>query len=495
MTWIMEAPFPAGQNCPICRNYGSCNVRIRFLGAADEVTGSCHLVETGGRRLLLDCGLIQGESGEEARNRAPFGFDPAGIDAVVLSHAHLDHAGRLPLLVKQGYRGPIYTHPATRDLCRIMLMDSAHLMEADAATDTRKRERRGLPPATPLYTPADVQACLHQVRNLPYGERRKLFPGIACRLRDAGHILGAAVVELWGEDGGVSRKLVFSGDLGHCGDLMMPPPQAVEEADFIIMESAYGDRLHRGVEATLEEFSGIVREATGGGNILIPAFAVGRTQEILYVLAQHARDWQLRDWRIFLDSPMAIEATQVYVAHSGLLAPEAARYAQRTRFLEPQVRFTATPEESMAINRVTRGAIIIAGSGMCSGGRIRHHLKHHLWRPQDHLVFIGFQAAGTLGREIVDGAREVNLWGEPVKVAAQVHTLGGFSAHADRNGLADWYGACRSRPPLALVHGEPAARAGLAAELHKRFGVTALLPKQGEALDLGAPPRWQQASA
>ncbi len=460
-------------------------MRIRFLGAADEVTGSCHRVEAASHTLLLDCGLIQGGAEAEARNRMHFRFDPARIDAVVLSHAHLDHSGRLPLLVKQGFRGPIYAHPATRDLCRIMLADAAHLMQADAATDTRKRQRRGFGPAAPLYTLTDVEACLAQFRLIDYGERHELLPGLSCRLQDAGHILGAAVVELWSEEAGAHRKLVFSGDLGNRSGFLMPPPQTVEEADLVIMESAYGDRLHRDRGSTLRELADILQEAAAhDGSILIPAFSVGRTQEILYVLASHAQEWRLKDWHVFLDSPMAIEATRVYAAHSTLLQPEAARYAHHTRFQEPDVRFSATPEESMAINRLTRGAIIIAGSGMCTGGRIRHHLKHHLWRPQDHLVFVGFQAAGTLGRAIVDGAREVELWGEPVKVAAQVHTLGGFSAHADRAGLADWYGACRGHPPVALVHGEVRARTALAAELRQRFGAPVLLPRPGELLDL-----------
>lgn len=459
-------------------------MRIRFLGAADDVTGSCHRVEVTGHSLLLDCGMIQGGADAEARNRAHFRFDPARIDAVILSHAHLDHSGRLPLLVKQGFRGPIYAHPATRDLCRIMLTDAAHLMQSDAVTDNRKRQRRGFGLTAPLYTLADVQACLAQFHPMDYGQRRQLLPGLSCRLQDAGHILGAAVVELWGEEGD-GRKLVFSGDLGNRQGFLMPPPQVVEEADFMILESAYGDRLHKDRESTLQELAEILRDATAqDGNILIPAFSVGRAQEILYVLAQHAEEWRLKDWHVFLDSPMAIEATRVYASYSSLLAPAAARYAQHTRFRQPDVRFSATPEESMAINRLTRRALIIAGSGMCTGGRIRHHLKHHLWRPQDHLVFVGFQAAGTLGRAIVDGAREVEIWGEPIKVAARVHTLGGFSAHADRDGLAAWYGACRGHPPVALVHGEARSRAGLAVELRQRFGAPVLLPRPGELLDL-----------
>ncbi|HLW73771.1 MAG TPA: MBL fold metallo-hydrolase, partial [Gammaproteobacteria bacterium] len=327
--------------------------RIRFLGAAGEVTGSCHLLETGARRVLLDCGLFQGSEVTEAENRRPFPFDPASIDAVILSHAHLDHAGRLPLLVKQGFRGPIYTHPASRDLARIMLRDAAHLALKDAETDTHKRVRRGLPPMAPLYTPEDVEACLPLFRNLKYSERRQLLPGLHCRLRDAGHILGAAIVELWVTERGLTRKLVFSGDLGHRGSFIMPPPTPVEDADLVVMESAYGDRLHRSPEESVAELAGILRAARERhGNVLIPAFSVGRTQELLYLFARHSREWELDRWHVFLDSPMAIEATSVYTAHAQLLAPEAARYARETHFGAPHLHYTATTEESIAINAI-----------------------------------------------------------------------------------------------------------------------------------------------
>lgn len=458
---------------------------IHFLGAANEVTGSCHLLEAGHHRVLLDCGLFQGGPETDARNLEGFSFNPAKIDAVILSHAHLDHAGRLPLLVKRGFKGPIYTHTATRDLCRIMLTDSAHIMESDAITDSRKRARRGLPPVAPLYTLDDVQRCMRQFRSLQYDERHELLPGVSCRLQGAGHILGAAIVEIWSTAGGAPRKVVFSGDLGHSGNFIMPPPVNVQDADLVLMESVYGNRLHRSSTATLQEFGEIIRTArAAGGNILIPAFAVGRTQELLYVFGQHMREWDLHGWHMFLDSPMAIHATEVYVAHARLLNRDAAGYARSSHFATPNVHFTASTEESIAINRIASGAIIIAGSGMCTGGRIRHHLKQHLWREQNHLVFVGFQAAGTLGRQIVDGAREIRLWGEPVRVAAQVHTLGGFSAHADRNGLSDWYGHFRNHPPVALVHGEPAASGVLAAELRVRFGASVTVPKYGESLDL-----------
>ena len=466
------------------------STRIRFLGAAGEVTGSCHLLETeAGRRVLLDCGLFQGSSEAEARNRQAFRFDPASIDAVILSHAHLDHAGRLPLLVKQGFRGPIYAHPATRDLARIMLKDSAHLIEKDAETDSRKRARRGLPPVAPLYTRADVDDCLPLFRSIKYGERRELLPDLWCRLQDAGHILGAAVTEIWIDDQGLKRKLVFSGDLGQARSCIMPSPAKIDAADLVIMESVYGDRVHRSLEASVEELGAILHKAREQhGNLLIPAFSVGRTQELLYLFARHAREWHLDQWHVFLDSPMAIEATAVYTAHAALLAPEAARHARETHFGEPHLHFTATTEESMAINTIESGAIIIAGSGMCTGGRIQHHLKHRLWRSNTHVVFAGFQAIGTPGRRLVDGARELSLWGEPIRVAAEIHTLGGFSAHADREGLCDWYAGFRNRPSVALVHGEPRGSTALTAELRTRFGCPVTVPGLGDRLDMADLP-------
>jgi len=464
-------------------------IRTHFLGAAGEVTGSCHLLQAGPYRVLLDCGLFQGSAETEARNSQPFLFDPAGIDAVILSHAHLDHAGRLPLLVKQGFRGPIYTHVATRALAHIMLRDAAHLAARDAETDTRKRARRGLPAVAPLYTQEDVDACLPQFRSLKYGERRELLPGLSCRLQDAGHILGAAITELWIEDRGLKRKLVFSGDLGQGHNCIMPPPVVIPEADLVIMESSYGDRLHRSAEASIEELGGILQQARRQhGNILIPAFSVGRTQELLYLFAKHSREWGLDHWHVFLDSPMAIEATAVYTAHAGLLLPEAAEYARETHFGAAHLHFTATTQESIAINTIESGAIVIAGSGMCAGGRIQHHLKHRLWRDNTHVVFVGYQAAGTPGRRLVDGARELTLWGEPVHVAAAIHTLGGFSAHADREGLCSWYGAFHAHPTVAVVHGEPKASTALAAELRTRYGCPVNVPAHGDSLDLSELP-------
>ncbi len=460
---------------------------ISFHGAAGEVTGSCLLITVGGKQLLLDCGLIQGSAAEEARNRRAFPFNPQTIDAVVLSHAHLDHSGRLPLLVKGGFRGPIYTHRATRDLSRIMLLDAAALAERDAVIETRKRQRQARAAVEPLYTRAEAEAAVRQFRALDYDSEQDILPGIRLRLRDAGHILGSAIVELWLTEGRITRKLVFSGDLGHRGAPILRNPATVREADLVILESTYGDRNHRSWDATWQELGEVFRAAAHhAGNILIPAFAIGRTQELLYVLKQHWREWRLNRWTVFLDSPMAIAATEVYAHHANLFNDKDKDRRRRDGdlFAPPNLHFSRTSSQSMAINRIQSGAVIVAGSGMCNGGRIRHHLKHNVWREQCHVIFTGFQARGTLGRQLVDGAPRVRLWGESIRVAAQLHTIGGLSAHADQEGLLAWYrGFGQPLPPVALVHGEPTAIDGLAARL-KTLRAPVIVPTPGERLDL-----------
>ncbi|MEK7696541.1 MAG: MBL fold metallo-hydrolase [Pseudomonadota bacterium] len=465
---------------------------ISFHGAAGEVTGSCLLVRVGGQQLLLDCGLIQGSAAEEARNRRAFPFNPQAIDAVVLSHAHLDHSGRLPLLVKGGFRGPIYTHRATRDLSRIMLLDAAALAERDAVIETRKRQRQARTAVEPLYTRAEAEAAVRQFRALDYDSEQDILPGVRLRLRDAGHILGSAIVELWLTEGTTTRKLVFSGDLGHRGAPILRNPATVREADLVILESTYGDRNHRSWDATWQELGEVFRAAAHhAGNILIPAFAIGRTQELLYVFKQHWREWGLDRWTVFLDSPMAIAATEVYAHHANLFNDKDKDRRRRDGdlFALPNLHFSRTSSQSMAINRIQSGAVIIAGSGMCNGGRIRHHLKHNVWREQCHVIFTGFQARGTLGRQLVDGAPRVRLWGESVRVAAQLHTIGGLSAHADQEGLLAWYrGFGQPLPPVALVHGEPIAIDGLAARL-KTLRAPVIVPTPSERLDLTDLPR------
>jgi metallo-beta-lactamase family protein len=462
-------------------------MEIQFIGAAREVTGSCHLLRVGRATVLVDCGLIQGRAIDEARNREPFPFDAARIDAVVLSHAHLDHSGRIPLLVKAGFKGPIFTQRATRDLCRIMLKDAAHLNEKDIEWDNRKRQRKGLKLLEPLYTVSEADVALKQFKVLDYGVRRRIVPGVEICLRDAGHILGSAIVEVWLKEGETQRKLVFSGDLGHRGAPILRDPEVVKEADLVILESTYGDRLHRSWEATLAELGEVIGMAQRNkGNILIPSFAVGRAQELLYLFGLHAADWGLQDWQIFLDSPMAIRATEVYTRHHDLYDPEARtwRGGNGKPFDLPNLHYSLTPAQSMAINRIQAGAIIIAGSGMCTGGRIKHHLKHQLWREHTHVIMVGFQARGTPGRALVDGATHIRLWGETIRVAAQVHTIGGLSAHADQAGLIDWYRQFDKRPVVALVHGEEGAMDTLAEKLHSDLQARVHTPLPGTRLDI-----------
>ena len=458
-------------------------MRLRFWGATGEVTGSCFLIEVGGRRLLVDCGMYQGGRKSEARNAEPFPFEPATIDAVVLTHAHIDHGGRLPRLVEQGFRGPIYTHGAGKELARILLKDSASLAEKDAEAINRKRARKHLPPVAPLYGLADVGRALRQMRGLAYDGVREILPGVRLRLRDAGHILGSSILELWLQDGGRERKLVFSGDLGHRGSLISPDPSPVEEADLVVMESTYGARDHRSWASTWAELEEIFATANRlRGNILIPAFAVGRTQQLLYILRQKYRDWGLDRWLLALDSPMAIATTRLYARHARLLTPNG-RSLTAEDFSPPGLVLSQTTQQSMKLNRLDGGALIIAGSGMCTGGRILHHFKHNLWRRNCQVVMVGYQAEGSLGHALIQGAREVRLWGERVKVAAHIHTVGGLSAHADQSGLLAWYRGFRDRPPVALVHGEPEAMGALEARLAP-LARQVFRPAFGDGLDL-----------
>jgi metallo-beta-lactamase family protein len=464
-------------------------MQLEFYGAAGEVTGSCHVVEVNGRRLLLDCGLVQGGESPFERNRVPFPFDAAQVDAVVLSHAHIDHCGRLPLLRKRGFRGPVYANPACRDLVRILLADSATMQERDAERENRRRRRSGARAAVePLYTLDDALEVLQQFRTVRYGEPTEVLPGVELTFRDAGHILGSTSVWLQLREGALERRIVFSGDVGQYDTPILRDPEPGPAADLVLMESTYGDRLHRDRAATLEEFGGILRDARrDGGNVLIPAFAVGRSQEILYELAKHFDDWRLGDWQVFLDSPMAIEASAVYWKHAELFDEEAQQWRARLRSLPllPNLRLCRTSEESMVINRISNGAIVIAGSGMCTGGRIVHHLRHNLGRPECDVVFSGFQAQGTLGRAIVDRREYVRIHGVPVKVEARVHTLGGFSAHGDRQDLLRWYGTIEGRPPVWLVHGESGAAQALRDTL-RSDGVRAEVARPGLRIDLGA---------
>lgn len=459
-------------------------MQLEFFGAAGEVTGSCHIVRVGGAQLLLDCGMVQGGRDAPRRNRQPFPFDAAAIDAVVLSHAHVDHCGRLPLLVKRGFRGPIYTNAACADLVPILLEDSADLAMRDA-----ERANRGLPPeqhTEPLFDLQDVAGTVRLLKPVAYDTAVELLPGARVRVRDAGHILGSSSVELEVSEGDVTRRLVFSGDLGQYDTPILRDPWRFQSADLVLMESTYGDRRHRGRDDTARELGSILEQAhRDGGNILIPAFAIGRSQEVLYLLAKHFAEWRVDQWRIFLDSPMAIAATRVYWNHPDRYDDEAAHLRAGFQGMPPlpNLVLSASAEDSRAINRVRSGAIIIAGSGMANGGRILHHLKHNLERPECHVVIVGFQAPGTLGRRLVDREPEVHIHGTRVRCASQVHTLGGLSAHGDQADLLRWYESFSPRPPVYLVHGEVPASEALAVKL-RELGAQANVSRPGLIVDI-----------
>ena len=463
-------------------------MRITIHGAAGEVTGSSHLLEFGKQRILLDCGLHQGGREDEARNADEFPFAVDSLDAVVISHAHIDHLGRLPLLVKRGYRGPVFTHRATADLARIMLEDSAQLAAADTERHNRRRLREGLPAdEVPLYSALDVADTLSLLRGIDYASPTEILPGLTLTLRDAGHILGSASVELRGETPKGPRTLLFSGDLGSKGAPLMNDPVSVPQADLVLLESTYGDRLHRSRQATVAELGEVFRQAAAQrGNVLIPAFAVGRSQEILYWLARHYDEWQIGQWQIYLDSPMALRVTDVYSRHCRLFDRDGQQRwrTESNPFQLPNLRLIHSVQDSQALNARGGGCIIIAGSGMCNGGRIRHHLRHNLWRDNAHVVFAGYQARGTLGRALVDGAEYVSIFGERIKVNATRHTIGGLSAHADQNGLVDWYGDIARHPRVVLVHGEDEPRTALAQRLNERFGAEVKIPDPGQTYEV-----------
>lgn len=466
-------------------------MKLTSHGAAGEVTGSCHLIELedGDRvcRVLLDCGLIQGRRRDELRNHEPFPFDPSSLDAVVLSHAHIDHSGRLPMLVKQGFRGRIHTQQASADLVEILLKDSASLNARDVERENRKRERSGKKLLEPLYAKDDVVRTLGQLSPEDYDSAFEPCTGVKVRLHDAGHILGSAIVELELTEGSEKRTLVFSGDLGHRGSPILRDFTRLTHADFVLMESTYGDREHRSWDDTLAEVAELADIiASTNGNVLIPAFSVGRSQMIMYAFARNREAWQLDRRQIFLDSPMAIKATEAYVEHTDLYDDEAAAFWRENGKLLalPNLHFTESPQESMVINRMHEGAVIIAGSGMCTGGRILHHLKHNLWRRDAHVIIAGYQGRGTLGRKLVERKPEVRIHKDRIRVAASVHTIGGLSAHAGQDGLVSWYSDFENRPPVLLVHGEQRAMKVLRKRLESELGTNVRAAQPGRSTDL-----------
>lgn len=464
-------------------------MELQFYGATERVTGSCHILKTGGHTILLDCGLIQGTKEEEALNRSPFPFEPSSIDAVLLSHGHIDHSGRLPLLVKHGFRGPVYTQQATVDLCRILLLDSASLAENDAAFRRKNPEKRRDLHAEPLYTRRDALRAIETLRGLPYHAMHEIVPGVKVRFMDAGHILGSASVEVWMQEGEVSRKLVFSGDVGQYGSPILQDPDAPGDADVVIVESTYGDRFHRALDLTLDEIGGIIGSACDRcGNILIPAFAIGRSQELLYLFAQHFDSWGLHRWQVYLDSPMAIEAGRIYWDNPELFDEEALAFRNGAKAMPGLKNLHLTPkvEESLAINARRSGSIIIAGSGMCNGGRILHHLKHNISRPECSVIITGYQAEGTLGRKLVDGSGSVMIHGREFPVNATLHTVGGLSAHGDQEDLLRWLGGFSGKPQVCIVHGDEEVKKIFRDVIEEKLHFPVSIPSPGEIIDLAA---------
>lgn len=461
-------------------------MKLTFFGAAGEVTGSCHILDVRDKRILLDCGMIQGAPKNEARNRDPFPFDAKKIDAVILSHAHIDHSGRLPLLVKRGFKGPVYCQNATADLAKILLIDSANISASDAKRENRKRERKGLKPVEPLFSRADAQKVLKRIKSTKYRDALEIFEGVTVTFRDAGHILGSTIVDVVMKENDVEKRLIFSGDLGQFDTPILHDPAAIEHADLVLMESTYGGRDHRDRSETVQELGEVIRSAGGTGNVMIPAFAIGRSQEILYEFGTHYNEWHMQDWHVFLDSPMAIEASEVYWDYPHLYDEDASKLRKNINEMPPlkNLHLTRTAAESRVINKLKNNAIIIAGSGMCNGGRILHHLKHNLWRNDAHVVIAGYQARGSLGRLLVEGRSRVKIHGETISVKATIHTIGGLSAHGDRGDLCRWYGQIKNRPPVYLVHGEPDSGDALKEKLHREYGAKVKQPKPGQEVDL-----------
>lgn len=462
---------------------------LSFIGAAQQVTGSCYLIRVNNQQILLDCGMVQGADQIREWHKFHFAFRPKDIDLVILSHAHIDHSGLLPLLVARGFDGKILCTPGTAELLPILLKDSVHLYLKDLEWQNKKAARSGKKLQDPVLSIADAERVAQLCETLSYKKRVTPLPGLELEFADAGHILGSAIVQLWLKGSKAMRKLVFSGDLGNPATVLMHDPTDIGQADIVLMESTYGNRNHQNIDNSLEELATALEHANkDGGNVFIPAFALGRSQEILYYLALLHHQGRLKQRLVFLDSPMAISITNIYnnYLHSLEQKDLAAIGFRKGMLLEdllPMLRLTESVEESMAINRVSGGAIIIAGSGMCNGGRIVHHLKHNLWKSSNHLIFVGFQAQGTLGRRLVDGERRVKLFGQEIVVKAKVHTIGGFSAHAGQSELLDWAQAIGGQPQFYLVHGEPEAQAVLQQEL-AQLGIVAKIPAKGDVIEL-----------
>ncbi|MCI9394194.1 MAG: MBL fold metallo-hydrolase [Oscillospiraceae bacterium] len=463
-------------------------MKLTFFGAAHAVTGSCHCLEVGGKKILIDCGLQQGR---DEHDENALDFSPGYIDYVLVTHAHIDHSGRLPLLVKQGFHGRILTTGLTAELLSVMLRDSAHIQEGDAQWHNQKGKRAGLPPVEPLYTLLDAEEAIHMLESVEYGWLIDLCEGVRVRFNDAGHLLGSSAVEIWATENGVTKKIVFSGDLGNVDQPIIRDPEYIRDADYVVMESTYGDRNHEPPESYTGALAQLIDEVfSKGGNIVIPSFAVGRTQELLYFLREIKRDRLVQsvpNFTVCVDSPLAAEATKIYSGNlKGYLDDEAIAILQggENLFTFPGLTLTHSTEESRALNEDRTPKIIISASGMCDAGRIRHHLKHNLWRQECAVVFVGYQGEGTLGRRLLDGAKSVKLFGEEIAVRARIVNFKGLSSHADRDHLLDWAMHFTPAPKqVFVVHGDENVTEIFADSLNQR-GIPAHAPLYEEVYDL-----------
>ena len=482
-------------------------MNITFLGAAKTVTGSNFLVEAAGKKFLVDCGMYQGKATLEMENSEEFLYDVSEIDFMLLTHAHIDHSGRIPKLYNEGYRGPIYAHRATVDLCSIMLPDSGHIQETEVEWKNRKRLRAGLEPLPPLYTAEEAEKCLEIFKPVEYDTIVDVADNIQVRYNDAGHMLGSSIIEIWVTENGKTEKIVFTGDLGNNDIPLLDSPTMIEDADYLVMESTYGSRLHMRNDDKAKIFLDVVSETLDhGGRVVIPSFAVGRTQEILYEIDKikdsHKDDeefqrkyQQLMKTPVFVDSPLAISATEVFKKNTDLFEEEVQEKLRHGDHpLEfPGLQFTRTPDESKALNETYYPSIIISASGMCDIGRIKHHLKHNLWNPASTILFVGYQAPGTLGRTIVDGADKVKIFGEEISVNARVEYIEGYSGHADQEWLLNFvYSFIKKPKHIFLVHGEEESEEVLKGLIEKNTQIPVTIPSFGEKYEVADIPKLEE---
>lgn len=468
-------------------------MQISFLGAAKTVTGSCFLVTTSKYKFLVDCGMFQGQNKEVMLNVDDFTFAPNTIDFMFLTHAHIDHSGRIPKLYNDGFKGKVYATKATCDLCSIMLPDSGHIQEMEIEWINRKRVRAGKHPVPPLYTAEIALESLKIFEPCPYDETIEVNSDVKVRFRDAGHMLGSAIIEIWVKENGVETKAVFSGDLGNNDTPILRDPELVESADFLVLESTYGDRNHKAREDRFENFVDIVDETIdNGGSVVIPSFAVGRTQEIVYGLNQNKdvlkeKYDKILKTPVYIDSPLAISATEIYKDNAECYDEEARRYILENQNPVdfPTLKLSRTVEESKAINENNEPSIIISASGMCEAGRIRHHLKHHLWDEKSTILFVGYQAIGTLGRRLVDGEKQVRIFGEDITVKARIEYIEGFSGHADQKALINWVNAFKKKPAtIFIVHGEEESQQTFSNVINDTFGIRTIIPNRGDVFEI-----------